>query len=134
MTSRGIRNDNPGNIRLGTAWEGMSAMQTDPYFVQFISPEYGIRAIAKIMLTYAEDGIDTVSGIINRWAPPSENDTGAYVEAVAEQCSVTPNMAIDVKSIMPALVKAIIYHENGEQPYTDEQINAGIAMAETITT
>jgi len=134
---RGIRNCNPGNIRLGQSWQGMAAMQTDPSFVQFLSPEYGIRAIAKIMLTYASNGIDTISGIINRWAPPSENDTGAYVQAVAEQCSVAPTDAVDMKSVLPGLVRAIIQHENGEQPYTDEQINAGIAMAiepQTIST
>jgi len=127
---RGVRNNNPGNIRKsGTVWMGMSATQTDPSFVQFVAPEYGIRAIAKIMKSYRALGLNTVREVIRRWAPPSENNTDAYVAAVCAECSVKPDDTIDLETIMPLLVKAIIYHENGCCPYTDQQINSGIALA-----
>lgn len=50
--ARGERNNNPGNIRHGSKWQGLSAEQTDKDFCQFISPEYGIRAIYKLLQTY----------------------------------------------------------------------------------
>ena len=70
--TRGLRNNNPGNIRKSaTAWQGLSPTQTDASFFQFISPEYGIRALATILGTYMKNyGLVTVSDIISRWAPP----------------------------------------------------------------
>jgi len=131
ITSRGIRNNNPGNIRLSnTTWQGQvpAAQQTDGSFIQFISPEYGIRAIAKIMDSYAARGLNTVQSIINRWAPPTENDTGAYVQAVSNSMGVDPNAAIS-RADYPALIAAIINHENGSQPYTSAEIDSGVSMA-----
>jgi hypothetical protein len=127
---RGLRNNNPGNIdrQPGVTWQGQHPEQTDPRFVRFVSPVWGIRAMAKVLLTYqhrrrAADGspIDTVQDIINRWAPPSENDTDAYVRAVALAVGVEPKQVIDVNdpAIMLPLLRAIIHHENGTQPYSD---------------
>ena len=72
-----------------------------------------------------------IRGLINRWAPPGENNTEAYVAAVASAAGVGPDDEIDVDTaaVMTALVKGIIMHENGEQPYTDAQINEGIRLA-----
>lgn len=126
---RGVRLNNPGNIRLGeTKWQGQAFDQTDSEFISFTSPEYGIRAIAKILTTYYREGFDTIGQIVNRWAPPSENDTDSYVEAIAKSTGLNPNDVIDVQEEMPKLVKAIIHQENGEQPYTDAQIATGIGM------
>lgn len=128
--ARGIRNCNPGNIRRSsTVWMGMAAIQNDPSFVVFVAPEYGIRAIAKIMRSYRALGLNTIREVIRRWAPPSENNTDSYVSAVCAECSVGPDDNVDLDSVMPLLVKAIIYHENGSCPYTEEQINSGIALA-----
>lgn len=127
---RGVRNNNPGNIRKNsTVWMGMAAAQTDSSFVQFVAPEYGIRAIAKIMKSYRALGLNTIREVIRRWAPPSENNTDSYVAAVCAECSVKPDDTVDLDTIMPLLVKAIIWHENGGCPYTDQQINAGIGLA-----
>lgn len=127
---RGIRNNNPGNVRLtGTKWQGMAATQTDGAFIQFIAPEWGIRAIARILKTYVGIGIGTVRGIITRWAPPIENNTDAYVNAVAASVGIAPDAHVDLDAHMAAIVKAIIKHENGVQPYDDETINRGIALA-----
>lgn len=128
---RGIRNNNPGNIRhSSTKWQGQSATQTDSAFVQFVTPEYGIRALSKVLDTYsAKYGLNTVRGIINRYAPPSENITGAYVSAVAGALGVSPDQVIDVKGSKAKLVAAIIKHENGLNPYALATINTGVTMA-----
>lgn len=141
LLPRGIRNNNPGNIRWGDNWQGMveQSKRTDKSFIQFENPVYGIRALAKVLTNYTKrkgmpnvgkDGIDTVREIITRWAPPNENDTEAYVRAVAKALGVQPNDPINVfdKTIMSGLVKAIIRHENGQLPYTDDVINRAISL------
>ena len=126
--TRGFRNKNPGNIRRGIDWQGMSATQTDSAFVQFDDPIYGIRALNKILKTYyIKYGLNTVRGIINRWAPPSENNTNSYVNDVAQQLGVGPDEVIDVPARAADLSRAIIRHENGLQPYDIAMINEGVA-------
>ena len=128
LTPRGIRNNNPGNIRHSTTtWQGQAAQQTDPSFVQFDTPEAGIRAISHILASYANRGITTVQDIINTWAPPSENDTQAYIDAVTGQMGVAPNEQVTATN-KADLIAAIIQHENGQQPYNIDQIDTGIAM------
>ena len=106
----------------------MANQNADPDFVTFQSPEYGIRAIAKIILTYAKNGITNVHGIISRWAPDNENNTEAYIASVCEALKVNPDQYIDLTVEMPELIKAIIKEENGSQPYSDKTIEAGIAL------
>lgn len=128
--ARGERNNNPGNIRHGDKWQGMAPTQTDKSFVQFVSPEYGIRALAKILKNYQErHKLKTIAEIINRWAPPSENDTSSYIAAVSAKLNIDPHAVINVNDYLPELTKAIIKHENGYQPYSDEVIKRGIALS-----
>lgn len=132
MTPRGIRNQNPGNIRHSSApWLGKAVKQTDAAFVQFTAPKWGIRALYRTLCTYQrKHGLKTIAAMIGRWAPPNENDTGAYVMAVARAVGVPSDKPVDIvadKSAAAALVKAIIKHENGSQPYTDAQIMEGIS-------
>jgi len=72
-------------------------------------------------------GLDTVYGIINRWAPNTENNTSSYIRAVSDKLGVDPLQSIDVMDRLPELVAAVVHHENGMQPYTSAQINAGVA-------
>lgn len=126
---RGIRNNNPGNIRHGDKWIGMSANQTDPEFVQFETPEYGIRAMYRIFINYNEKhNLKTISDYIKRWAPPSENDTNAYILAVSNAMEKHPNYKLTWYDT-PALIAAVIKQENGVQPYTQQQILKGMALA-----
>jgi hypothetical protein len=127
--SRGLRNNNPGNIkRDGTQWQGMSPTQSDPTFVQFTDPLWGIRAMARVLTNYMNRGLRSVSDIIGTWAPPSENDTEAYVAAVANSMGVDPNAALGTANL-PGLVSAIIEHENGTQPYSQGTIVQAVALA-----
>lgn len=129
---RGIRNNNPGNIKKNDVeWEGLSAIQTDKTFFQFNDPIYGIRALTKILRTYRNSyNIKNIWGIINRYAPPSENDTESYKNFVKEKTGLNMLEEIEftVEGYLP-VVKAIILMENGEQPYDDEIILQGMHLA-----
>lgn len=132
--TRGIRNHNPGNIeRRGDPWQGMAEDQSaDPRFIVFREAKWGIRALARVLITYQDrHGLDTVEGIINRWAPPGENKTGAYVAAVARRMGVGRTEKLDLQDYrtLRPLVEAIIHHENGVQPYSGAQIDAGLVLA-----
>lgn len=141
---RGIRNCNPGNIdrKPGVKWLGMMEDQSgDPRFVVFQNASWGIRAIARVLITYqtarmARDGtpIDTIREIIERWAPPVENKTSAYVTHVSKLTGIAPDARIDVSDYdtMRALVIAIITHENGCQPYSDAEIESGLSIANVV--
>lgn len=126
----GIRNNNPGNIELGDDWQGMRVPQTHPRFIQFIEPEYGIRAMTRIIDNYKKRGIKTIAQIINTWAPPVENNTESYINSVTKKTG-WPSFYIPEKArgdYLP-LIQAIIHHENGRQPYADATIVKGIGMA-----
>ena len=86
--ARGIRNNNPLNIRHSSdRWEGARLEQTDKSFVQFRTMAYGYRAAWKVLESYWTHFRKlrepfTIENIIRRWAPPSENDTEAYIRSV----------------------------------------------------
>jgi len=132
---RGIRNNNPGNIRLSkTLWQGQkpghsgpdinsgtagAAPQPDPDFVEFTMPLYGLRALMKTLLTYyLKYNLNTVQSLINRYAPPHENATDAYTYEVAKVLNVKRTDTIDVssKQTLITLAQAIVVHENGQPP------------------
>lgn len=129
VQARGIRNNNPGNIRLGSQWAGQvpASEQTDAAFVQFISPEYGIRAMNRILNSYASRGLVTIRSILNTWAPPTENNTAAYRANVSSALGVGQDAPLS-NAQRPALIAAIIQHENGTQPYDASLIARGISM------
>ena len=62
--TRGERNNNPGNIRKGSNWQGLAPEQTDSAFGQFTEAKWGIRALAKVLLQYGQQGRDTVQAIV----------------------------------------------------------------------
>ncbi len=134
--TRGLRNNNPGNIRKGDAWQGMAADQPDPDFVTFVSIEWGIRALAEVMQTYYySHNLRTVRQIITRYAPPGDsNNTDAYVTDVADRLGVGPSDQINVMARLPDLIHAITHHENGMDPLSDAQVLKGIQMAGIDTT
>lgn len=81
--TRGIRNCNPANLRKGCKWVGLSKRQDDAEFCVFDSMHYGVRALIKTLRTYVlVHGLTTIPEILNRFAPPSENDTAAYIKYV----------------------------------------------------
>lgn len=132
LIPRGIRNNNPGNIdRTGVRWQGMADDQsTDSRFIVFTAPEWGIRAIARVLATYRARGLMTIQQVISTWAPPKENNTAAYIAAVSRAVNYPATAPLSAAQI-PGLIAAIIQHENGQQPYSAEQIAKGIELERT---
>lgn len=147
--SRGFLNNNPGNVDRGTdIWQGEIRDPNDPRltdfqrnellkgrFCVFAEPRPGIRMLAKTLFAYRDRlGHRTVRRIINTWAPPVENDTGAYVAAVAARVGVSPDAELDLSDFktLKALVSAIIIHECGGMPYAGTEIDDGLLMAGVV--
>jgi hypothetical protein len=128
---RGLRNSNPGNLRLTSIqWEGKvpNEENTDGEFEQFYNAEDGIRAMARNLLTYYGRGLDTIEKIISTYAPDNENNTGAYIRSVEKFTGIDAKRVYPVDQIR-SLVKAIITHENGLNPYRDETITRAVQRA-----
>lgn len=128
---RGIRNNNPGNIEYtGVAWKGLANPPSDGRFMRFVDPAWGLRALARVLVNYQRlHGINTVRGIINRWAPSFENNTTAYMSHVADYLEVGVDEEINIEERLFDLIVVIVQHENGKQPYSVKQINDGIKLA-----
>lgn len=140
MIPRGIRNNNPGNIKSNSiTWKGMMAeddrtpeQKKEKTFVVFRGPWWGIRAMAVILRNYhRKHGLNTVSQIIYRWAPPADaNPTCNYTNFVADHMLVDPDQELNLECFdtMRRLVRAICAFENGGTPYTWE-FDAGLLLA-----
>jgi len=130
---RGIRNNNPGNIRrTADRWEGMTEAQTDLEFVQFTSPEFGFRAMLRVLRSYERRGVVTIQDIISTYSPSSENNTANYISFVANQLGKPPSTAIDLDRDALPLIRAMATFENGARFanfYDDQVIQQGIALA-----
>lgn len=121
-TTRGVRNCNPANIRKGARWRGMHPIQNDASFVRFELMHYGVRALIKVLHTYVvKHNLSTIREIINRFAPPSENDTSAYINVVSASVGLNPDekfltensFRMGVHFQLFDLCKAICFVESG---------------------
>lgn len=139
---RGIRLANPGNIRHGDKWQGLASVQPDRDFCSFRTPVWGIRALARTLITYQDKHlIHTIEAAIWRWAPPSENDTAAYIRHVCQLTGMTSRQQLNLQSYahLRPLLEAIIRHENGKGPlrtmnswYSAEVIDEGLRLAGVV--
>ena len=115
--SRGLRNNNPGNIRLGSfKYKGEKAKSSDSAFRQFESVEWGYRAMFVLLHTYAtKHKCRTLREIINRYAPPLENFTDGYIRCVANATHLSADEPISTTdgATMTAVVAAMSAVENG---------------------
>lgn len=134
--TRGVRNNNPGNIDYVPANKWRGQLPPNPAlekrFARFDTPENGIRALGRVLLTYQDKhGLKTVKAIISRWAPATENDTAAYVRAVELNTGTKPGASIDLRSpgVLLGFVKAIIHHENAGFAYPDAVVAEGVSRA-----
>ncbi|MDD3287457.1 MAG: structural protein P5 [Alphaproteobacteria bacterium] len=132
-TSRGMRNNNPGNLRrTDDPWQGLAETQTDTEFFVFQSPIYGIRALVRTLIKYQDkQGLRSIRQIIGRWAPSAENDTVAYIKSVSSETGFAPDIILNMHKYehLKALVVAIINFENSQQPYTAAQIDKALVLA-----
>lgn len=128
ITTRGIRNNNPLNIRKGNDWKGERPEQKDKAFEEFTSMEYGIRAgfiiLRKYMTGYngLTQKFNTIEKMISRWAPTIENNTAAYISQVSKMTGIPATLKISFsqRSFMVAIVDAMIFVECGQ--HVDKQL------------
>lgn len=118
--SRGIINNNPGNLTGDDQWQGLAGKDNGGY-LKFDTPENGLRAMA-IDLRNQQDvyGLNTVQAIITKYAPPDTNDTASYIKGVSASMGVQPDQKIDLHDpeTMHRMMDAVIRHENGGNPYS----------------
>ncbi|WP_211130783.1 hypothetical protein [Serratia surfactantfaciens] len=121
--SRGLRNNNAGNVR-----SAPNAVGHDGGFPIFANPRDGNAALARQLMLYGDRGNNTLSGIIHTYAPSNENNTQAYINAVSRMTGFNPYDRLDLHSpdVLQQLIPAIIKHENGTQPFSSEEINLAI--------
>jgi len=113
---RGIRNNNPGNIRKGRKriWEGEIYPGTDSSFSQFSTMAYGVRALLIDLTNKHKSGLRNVQSIIFKYAPPFENYSARYAKFVADAMGipVTQNFKMNEVNLIK-FAKAVARFENG---------------------
>ena len=132
--ARGIRNNNPGNIRIGINWLGRVIPGKDLSFIEFRTMPLGVRALYIDLINKHKSGLRTVQDIIFKYAPPSENLTGAYVAAVAQDMKIPATQVFSpTAKNFTTFVKAIVKHENGKYAalVSANDYAAGFALART---
>lgn len=138
---RGIRNNNPGNIRVGDPWLGLSEhsrmtefQRMESSFCVFCEPEWGLRAMIIILRKYQNKyNLFTPFEIIKKWAPPEDNnDVTSYAKAVAQAVGIeiTDKLDLNDNNKMISVLKAMGKHENGVKlPYHEIQYQAALVLA-----
>ena len=122
---RGIRNNNPLNLRVGNNWEGEVSQPTDHAFEQFTEMKWGVRAAFIVLRNYiVRHKCNTIRKIISRWAPANENNTQAYIATVSQRANIKPDEVINVDNTcqMIALLLAMCYVENGQEISLDDVV------------
>lgn len=135
-----ILNNNPGNIRRtqGTPWQG--EIVPSPWragFVVFDTLEHGYRAVLLLLNNYIAKGFNTIEKIITRWAPPSENNTAAYIDFVSRYTMIPKNFVVQTDSQAARMIAAAIseYEHSGSLTSSDlEALNVAAAKLQGIPT
>jgi len=131
---RGVRNNNPLNIRESkgdkTQWKGEAVFDTDKAFEEFKNPVYGFRAGARVLRSYQRQGINTLTGIIHRFAPSHENDTSHYINQVSKWTGydVTQPLNLNNDDVLANVLYAMSKMEVGNY-FTLKTAKAGVAIA-----
>ena len=122
---RGIRNNNPLNLRVGNNWKGEVSQPTDHTFEQFTEMKWGVRAAFIVLRNYiVRHKCNTIRKIIPRWAPANENNTRAYIATVSQRANIQPDepISFDNTCQMIALLLAMCYVENGQEISLDDVV------------
>jgi hypothetical protein len=135
---RAVRDNNPGNIRIGAAWQGLQPyaqmtpdQQAEKEFCVFQSPRWGFRAMATILHTYQKHGLVTLREIISRWAPTNENDTAAYLKRVVDMTHLNPDAAFAYadQMVMRSTIRAMSVVEVGSWAFSLGDLSDGVSLA-----
>ena len=118
--ARGDRNNNPGNIIDSKYTQNLPGyVGGDGKFAQFATPQAGFNAQVGLIDKYNQQGINTVAGIVSKWAPQSENgaSTQNYIATVAKDLNVDPNQPLDLtdKNLQATLARSMAGVELGHK-------------------
>lgn len=120
---------NPLNVKVfGNKWNGLIGQDERGHGI-FSRPEEGIRAGVKVLQSYSNKyGINTIEGIISRFAAADPATLRAYVDNVSHASGYAPDEQLDVKNpdVLRKIIPPMIRQEIGDVPYSDETINSGI--------
>ena len=127
----GIQLNNPGNLEVGGP-VFIGQVGTQGKWLKFIDPPHGLRAIIERLKAYQiNDGCTTWNQMINRYAPPSDNNpTQAYAANVAKACGMDADTPVDFTNptICADAMEAITLQENGVQPYSPLTIQRAVSL------
>lgn len=98
-----LRNNNPGALMPGGQLAQYPDMQT------------GLQQMDSNLASYGKQGVNTLAGVISKWAPPNENNTQAYIQDVSQRLGIKPDQRIDLTNpaVRQAISTGIMLHENG---------------------
>ncbi|MEN0608963.1 hypothetical protein [Klebsiella grimontii] len=122
----GFRNHNPGNLKAAPNSTGKRGK-----FSTFASDDDGLSAMARQLMLYGDRGNNTPGGIIHTYAPSSENNTRAYIDDVTSRTRYGADQRLDLHNpeVLKTLMASMIQHEQGSQPYTEDQLSNAIQSA-----
>lgn len=122
----GFRNHNPGNLR-----DASNATGRNKGFSTFSSDEDGLAAMARQLMLYGDRGNNTPGGILHTYAPRTENKTQQYINDVSARTGYDSRQRLDLHNpeVLKNLMAAMIQHEQGSQPYTEERLKNAIQSA-----
>ena len=126
----GQRINNPFNIRqYNQGFVGETGAEDG--FISFEDPMYGVRAADKVLTTYGRDrDIDSIRGLVSRFAPPSENETQSYIDYISGQLGIDADAEIDLSDpAMRSRILAPMAKIESRTEYTPDQITAMIEQA-----
>ena len=132
--SRGLRNNNPGNIRINSdKFLGEVIPSQDKSFKQFQTMAYGYRAMFIDLSSKLKRGLNTIEKIINVYAPPFENNTKAYINSVSKWSEVPKDKVLSLNSGQEfiKIVAAMSRVENGK-PADMNDVIAGFKLQDRI--
>lgn len=126
--TRGEKNNNPGNLRYVKSihWQGLAdPPQDDGGYCVFTTAYYGIRALCRdLYIANTVDGLKTVTDLVDRFAPPNENNTAAYILDMSDRMGVEADAPVDLShpDQLQAYSHGTVIHENGRCIYPDNLI------------
>ena len=133
-TPRGLRNNNPLNIRHNPNNFQGEVKGIDKAFKTFSTMPYGYRAAFVTLATYNSRGWNTIQKIITHWAPPCENNTDAYIAHVEKWSGIPQNQQLTLADGANyfLIVAAMSYVENGQNANIN-QVKEGFNLQNRIT-
>lgn len=116
---RGVRNNNPGNIRISNNdWKGKipKAENSDGAFEQFMELKFGVRAMIVLIRNWIKKGTaNTLRKVVSRYAPSNENNTAGYIDSVSKMTGIDPDAILDIdKATLNKIVLAMATKEVGQ--------------------